>query len=170
MQDRNGLNMRLKIFATGGTFDKVYDEYSGRLIFDKTHLPEMLSVSRCKLNIDIETILLMDSLDMNLGHRQEISQRCKDCLENRIVITHGTDTMIETANVIAQGNYDKTVVLTGAIIPYSFGNSDAISNLCWAIAYVQIIPIGVYVAMHGKLFNYDNVRKNKTTNEFETIK
>ena len=127
--------MGLKIFATGGTFDKIYDEYNGTLTFTETHLSEMLKIARCGLDADIETIILMYSLDMREKHRQLISLKCKECLEDRIVITHGTDTVIETASVIAQEHYDKTIVLTGAIIPY-----------------------------------YDNVRKNKAINQFETIK
>ena len=162
--------MRLKIFATGGTFDKIYDEYTGNLTFDTTHIYEMLSVARCKVDVGIETILLMDSLDMQDTHRQLISRKCKECLEDRIVITHGTDTMVETASIIAQERYDKTIVLTGAIIPYNFSKSDALPNLVTALAFVQVLLSGVYIAMNGLLFNYNNVKKNKTTNTFETIK
>ena len=162
--------MRIKIFAAGGTFDKVYDEYSGSLIFTETYLSEMLKIARSKVDVNIETIILMDSLDMQDHHRQLISSKCRECIEDRILITHGTDTMVETAKVIAEEKYDKTIVLTGAMRPYDFGKSDALYNLGTGLAFTQVMPSGVYIAMNGLLFNYDNVRKNKDKGEFETIK
>jgi len=162
--------MRVKIFAAGGTLDKIYDEISGNLVFKETHLPSMLYQARCRLDISIETIILMDSLDMLNKHRQQIAEKCKGCLEDRIVITHGTDTMVETAKLLGIEIQDKTVVLTGAMIPYSLIMSDAPFNLGCALTYVQILPYGVYVTMNGKIFNHDNVRKNKEKGEFETIK
>ncbi|MBI2658826.1 asparaginase, partial [Candidatus Woesearchaeota archaeon] len=153
--------MRIKIFATGGTFDKAYDEYSGTLAFTETHLSEMLKIARCRVDVDIETIILMDSLYMQNHHRQLISSKCRECIEDRILITHGTDTMVETAKVIAEGKYDKTIVLTGAMRPYDLGKSDAIFNLGAGLAFTQVMPSGVYIAMNGLLFNYYNVKKNK---------
>ena len=162
--------MKVKIFATGGTFDKIYNPLDGALTFDKTHLSEMLYVSRSRLDVDIEPILLIDSLDMNYNHRQNISQKCKDCLEDKIVVTHGTDTMVETAGVLGNEITNKTIVLTGSMIPYSFIKTDALFNLGCAIAFAQTLPYGVYVAINGKYFTWDDVRKNKETGEFETIK
>ena len=162
--------MTIKIFATGGTFDKVYNPLGGTLTFDKTHLHEMLYVSRSRLDVDIETILLIDSLDMKFYHRQKILEKCRGCLEDRIVITHGTDTMVETARLLGSEIISKTIVLTGAMVPYSFVKTDALFNLGCAIAYAQIMQYGVYITINGKHFTWDNVRKNKETGEFETIK
>ena len=162
--------MKLKIFATGGTFDKVYSPLEGTLTFNETHLPEILYLSRSTLDVDIETILLIDSLDMNFQHRQKISQRCKDCLEDRIVITHGTDTMVETAKLLGTEITNKTIVLTGSMVPYSFVKTDALFNFGCAIAYAQILQYGVYITMNGRYFTWDNVRKNRETGGFEIIK
>ena len=162
--------MRLKIFATGGTFDKFYNESDGNLIFKETHLNNMLKDSKSKVDVEIETIMLIDSLYMKDQHRQEILNKCKSCKEDRIVITHGTDTMVETTKLLGEKIKDKTIVLTGSMIPYSFIKSDAHFNLGCAIAFAQTLPKGIYITMHGKIFNYDNVKKNKKTHEFETIK
>ena len=162
--------MKLKIFATGGTFDKIYNESDGSLVFKETHLNHILNDAKNKVDIEIETIMLIDSIYMEDHHRQKILNKCESCEEDRIVITHGTDTMVETAKLLGEEIKDKTIVLTGSMIPYSFVKSDAHFNLGCAIAYAQTLPKGVYIAMHGKIFNYDNVRKNKEFNEFETIK
>lgn len=162
--------MKLKIFATGGTFDKVYNEADGSMIFRETHLNNILSDAKSKIDIEIETIMLVDSLYMEDSHRKEILYKCRSCKEDNIVITHGTDTMVDTAKLLGEKIKGKTIVLTGAMIPYSFVKSDAHFNLGCAMAFAQILPKGVYVTMHGKVFNYDNVRKNKETKEFETIK
>ena len=162
--------MNLKIFATGGTFDKIYNEVDGSLIFRETHLNNILNDAKSKIDIEIETIMLVDSLYMEDGHRQEILDKCRLCKEDGIIITHGTDTMAETAKLLAKEIKGKTIVLTGAMVPYSFAKSDANFNLGCAIAFAQILPKGVYITMHGKIFNHDNVRKNKETSEFETIK
>lgn len=162
--------MKLKIFATGGTFDKIYNELDGSLIFKETHLHHMLSDCKSKVNVEVETIILIDSLYMEDNHRQEILEKCSSCKEERIVITHGTDTIVETAKLLGEKIKDKTIVLTGAMIPYSFIKSDAQFNLGCAIAFAQTLPKGVYITMHGKIFNYDNVKKNKENHEFETIK
>lgn len=162
--------MGLKIFATGGTFDKVYNPLDGTLAFNKTHLPEMLYLSKSTLDIDLEVLFLIDSLDIGITHRQQISQKCRECLEDRIVITHGTDTMVETASLLGTEIKDKTIVLTGSMVPYSFGTTDALFNLGCAVAYVQTLPFGAYIAMNGRYFRHDNVKKNKKTGQFETIK
>ena len=162
--------MKIKVFATGGTFDKIYNEFDGNLIFKETHLGRMLYESYSKADIDIETIMLIDSLYIKDYHRQEILNKCKACKEDRIIITHGTDTMVETAKLLGLEIKDKTIVLTGSIIPYSLVRSDALFNLGCALAFAQTLPNGVYITMHGKIFSHDNVRKNKETLEFEVIK
>lgn len=161
--------MEIKLFVTGGTFDKEYHEVHGELYFNRTHISELLELGRCILSIDVETLMLVDSLDMTEKQRDFIVERCVSTLEKKIVITHGTDTMVETAKVVAKQIKDKTVVLTGAMIPYKFGGSDAIFNLGSALSFVQVLPPGVYIAMHGKYFSWDNVRKNKSIAEFEEL-
>lgn len=161
--------MKIKIFVTGGTFDKEYNEIRGELFFKETHLPEMLRMGRCRVSVDIRTLMMMDSLDMTEHDRQIILDNCKNTNEDKILITHGTDTMIETARLLAKNINNKTIVLTGAMIPYKFGSSDGLFNLGSALAFVQTLPVGVYIAMNGKYFPWDNVRKNKDLGEFEEI-
>ena len=162
--------MTVRIFVTGGTFDKEYDELEGKLYFRDTHLPEMLELGRCKVKVDIRTLMMIDSTTMTDSDREIILHNVNRIREDRILITHGTDTMAETAIVLAKGVKDKTVVLTGAMIPYRFGSSDGLFNLGAALAFVQTLPHGVYISMNGKYFNWDNVRKNKHTGEFEETK
>jgi L-asparaginase len=159
--------MAIRIFVTGGTFDKEYNELDGRLFFKDTHLPEMLRLGRCRLDVDIRTLMLIDSLEMSDDDRQVILEHCKKVREDKIVITHGTDTVEVTARILGQAIKDKTVVLTGAMVPYKFGSSDGLFNLGSALALVQTLPPGVYVAMNGRYFTWDNVKKNKKTGEFE---
>ena len=160
----------IRIFVTGGTFDKEYDESNGQLFFKDTHLPEMLALGRSQVKIDIRTLMMIDSLNMTDGDRETIVQNCLKAKEDKILITHGTDTMVETAHVLAQKIKDKTIVLTGAIIPYKFGSSDGLFNLGSALAFVQTLPCGVYIVMNGKYFSWDNVKKNKKTNRFEEVR
>jgi L-asparaginase len=162
--------MRIRIFVTGGTFDKEYNELSGELFFNETHLYEMLKLGRCGLQFDITTLMMIDSLEMTDSDREIILRNCIRADENKIVITHGTDTMVETARFLAGFVKDKTILLTGAMVPYKFGSSDGLFNLGSALAYVQTLPHGVYIAMNGKHFNWGNVRKNKKTGVFEEIK
>ena len=162
--------MVVKIFITGGTFDKEYNELDGRLFFKDTHLPEMLKLGRCKVPVEIRTLMLVDSLEMTDSDRQIIVEQCRKCKEDWIVITHGTDTMEETAKVLGQAVLKKTIVLTGAMVPYKFGSSDGLFNLGSAFAFVQSLPHGVYVAMNGRCFTWDNVKKNRRTGEFEETK
>ena len=157
----------IRIFVTGGTFDKTYDEITGRLAFADTHLPEMLRLGRSRVEVSIRTLMMIDSLDMTPADRELIVRNCEQCEEDRIVITHGTDTIGETATAIAAAVNDKTVVLTGAMIPYAFGSSDGLFNLGSALSFAQVLPAGVYVAMNGQHFAWNAVRKNKQTGYFE---
>src|ERR1035437_8242108 len=159
--------MTIKILITGGTFDKEYDEIGGKLYFKDTHLPEILELGRSNLDLQVYTLMMIDSLEMTDAHRELIIAHCGQCNENRIVITHGTDTMEVTARVLGEANLDKTIVLTGAMVPYKFGSSDGLFNLGSAMAFVQTLNKGVYVAMNGRYFNWDNVRKNKASGVFE---
>ncbi|MDB5199191.1 MAG: asparaginase [Chitinophagaceae bacterium] len=159
--------MKIKILITGGTFDKEYNELNGQLYFKDTHLPEMLRLGRCMTEVNIETVLMMDSLEMTDEHRRTILSHCKKAKEKYIVITHGTDTMPETAKYLSKYITGKTIVLTGALIPYKFGSSDGLFNLGSAMAFVQTLSPGVYVAMNGKYFRADAVRKNKSKGIFE---
>ena len=159
--------MAVRIFVTGGTFDKEYDELGGKLYFRDTHLPEMLELGRCKVKVDIRTLMMIDSLEMKDMDRSIILDNCLKCKENHVVITHGTDTMEETARVLGQASINKTIVLTGAMVPFKFGSSDGLFNLGSALAFAQALPAGVYVAMNGRYFQWDRVRKNKNTGEFE---
>ena len=157
----------IRIVVTGGTFDKTYDEINGRLSFGATHLPEMLRLGRSRVETTIETLMMIDSLDMTDADRARIVEACARSAEDRIVITHGTDTMVETARAVAHGVAGKTVVLTGAMVPYAFGSSDGLFNLGSALSFVQVLPPGVYIAMNGQHFRWDAVRKNRQTGIFE---
>lgn len=161
--------MSIRIFVTGGTFDKEYNELTGELFFKETHLPEMLTRSRSTLDVTVRTLMMIDSLQMTAEDRELIVHQCRSAQEDRIIITHGTDTMTVTARVLAEKITGKTIVLTGAMIPYKFGSSDGFFNLGSALAFAQTLPHGVYVAMNGRPFNWDNVRKNKLTGQFEEL-
>jgi len=160
--------MTIRLFVTGGTFDKEYNELTGELFFRDTHIDEMLKLGRNRIEVDRRTLMLIDSLDMTEKDRKIIFDNCKKCAENKIVISHGTDTMAETAKSLA-GIKNKTIILTGAMVPYKFGSSDGLFNIGSALAFAQTLPNGVYVAMNGRYFDWDNVRKNKKTGEFEEI-
>jgi L-asparaginase len=159
--------MAIRLFVTGGTFDKEYDEIRGRLYFHDTHLPQMLEMGRCRVEVEIRTLMMVDSLEMTEADRELIARQCRDAPEDRIVITHGTDTMVATAAVLARSVPGKTIVLTGAMIPIAFGSSDGLFNLGGALAVVQVLPPGVYVVMNGRVFEWDSVRKNRETGVFE---
>ena len=158
----------IRILATGGTFDKEYNELTGELFFQRTHTGDMLRLGRCLLKVEIETLMMIDSLQMTDAGRRHILERCHAVPEKRIVITHGTDTMPETAAVLGPELKGKTVVLTGAMVPYTFGSSDGLFNLGTALAFVQTLPEGVYVAMNGRCFPWPSVRKNKKKGIFES--
>jgi L-asparaginase len=159
----------IRLLVTGGTFDKRYDELTGTLFFRETHVPEMLRLGRCRVPVEVETVMLIDSLEMRDGDRARLLERCRNCDERQIVITHGTDTMVETARALAAGVAGKTIVLTGAMVPYAFGSSDGLFNLGSALSFVQTLPAGVYIAMNGTRFACDNVRKNRETGFFEEL-
>ena len=161
--------MAIRILITGGTFDKQYDAIAGKLTFKDTHLPEILRQVRCTAPYVLEVQQLIDSLEMRDAGRQAILRSARDCPEGHVVITHGTDTMVDTAAVLGRAGLDKTVVLTGAMVPYAFGNSDALFNLGAAIAAVQTLPRGVWIAMNGRLLAWDNARKNRDAGVFEPL-
>jgi L-asparaginase len=162
--------MQIRILVTGGTFDKEYDELSGKLFFRDTHVEEMLRLGRARLELAIETVMMIDSLEMDEAGRQAVVARCRAAAERAIVVTHGTDTMVETARALAGAALEgKTVVLTGAMVPYAFGSSDGLFILGSALSFVQILPPGVYVAMNGRHFGWNQVRKNRETGTFETL-
>ena len=161
--------MPVRILITGGTFDKEYDEITGKLYFKDTHMREILDLGRSKLEVKIRTLMLVDSLDMTNDDRDVILDNCRRVSENQIVITHGTDTMTETGKVIANAKLEKTIILTGAMIPYKFGSSDGLFNLGCALAFSQTLPNGVYIAMNGRYFDWNKVEKNKKTGVFEEL-
>jgi L-asparaginase len=158
----------VRVLVTGGTFDKTYDEISGRLSFGTTHVPEMLRLGRSRVELTVETLMMVDSLDMTDADRARVVARCVECPERHVVVTHGTDTMAETARALAAGVRDKTIVLTGAMVPYAFGSSDGLFNLGSAVSFAQVLPPGVYIAMNGQCFLWDRVRKNQETGVFES--
>jgi L-asparaginase len=160
----------VRVFVTGGTFDKEYNELTGSLAFKETHLPEMLRLGRSRVDASIRTLMMIDSLEMTAGDRSLIVEQCRQAAESRVLITHGTDTMVETARELASAfpsTGSKTIVLTGAMIPYAFGSSDGLFNLGSALSFVQVLPAGVYIAMNGRCFNWDRVRKNRESGVFE---
>ncbi len=162
----------IRIFVTGGTFDKQYDELKGALSFGDTHLPEMLRLGRSRVDVSVRTLMMIDSLEMTDGDRALIVGQCRQAAESQIVVTHGTDTMVDTARALAIAQPalgSKTIVLTGAMVPYAFGSSDGLFNLGSALSFVQLLPAGVYIAMNGRYFAWDRVRKNKQTGVFEAL-
>jgi L-asparaginase len=159
--------MAVRIFITGGTFDKEYNEITGQLFFKDTHMHDLLEMGRSKVPIEIRTLMMVDSLEMTDEDRELIVHQCNSCEEDQIVITHGTDTMARTAQLLGEKVKNKTIVLTGAMIPIKFGSSDGLFNLGSALAFAQTLPHGTYVAMNGRWFHANNVHKNKQTGIFE---
>jgi L-asparaginase len=159
----------IRIIVTGGTFDKEYNEINGKLYFKNSHVQNMLELGKSRLDLNIRTLMMIDSCNITEEDRYIIAKNCEKADEKKIIITHGTDTMVETARVLAESVKDKTIILTGAMIPYTFGSSDGLFNLGSAIAFVQTLPVGIYIAMNGRYFKWDNVRKNKKIGEFEEI-
>jgi len=160
--------MKIKVLITGGTIDKTYKELSGELSFTQTHIIEILNRGRSTVNIDSEVLFLKDSLEMNDKDRDLILSKCLECDEDKIIITHGTDTMVDTAQLLGDKIKDKTIVLFGSMIPYSVNNSDALFNLGGALSAVQNKKQGVYIAMNGQIFDFDKVEKNKKLGIFQT--
>jgi L-asparaginase len=163
------VNPTIRVLVTGGTFDKEYDELGGRLFFKDTHLPEMLRLARCRIPVQVETLMMIDSLEMTEADRARVVERCRGSAEDRLVVTHGTDTMVETARALQAARLGKTVVLTGAMVPYAFGSSDGLFNLGSALSFAQVLAPGVYVAMNGRMFPGDRVRKNREGGVFEEL-
>jgi L-asparaginase len=161
--------MGIRIFVTGGTFDKEYDEIRGRLYFRDSHLAEMLRMGRNRAEVEIRTLMMVDSLEMTDGDRETIVRNCQEVPERHIVITHGTDTMVDTARLLASEVPGKSIVLTGAMIPMAFGSSDGLFNLGGALTAVQCLPAGVWITMNGLVFPWDNVRKNRERGVFEPL-
>ena len=159
----------IKIFATGGTFDKEFNEINGELYFKETNLFELLQLGRSQVDIKIETLMMVDSLQMTNTERQYILEKCKKEKTDKIIITHGTDTMVQTAEFIAKHIKDKIIILTGAMIPIKFGSSDGLFNLGSALSFAQVLDSGVYITMNGQYFYWDNVKKNKKLGIFERV-
>ena len=161
----------IQIYVTGGTFDKDYNYISGELFFKNTHLPEMLERGRNTVEVDIKTLMMVDSLEMTDTDREIIMHNCKRTEANQIIITHGTDRMVETAKYLAKEKIDgKTIVLVGAMVPYAFGtSSDGFFNLGSAMAFAQALSSGVYIVMNGRCFKWDAVKKNRKTGFFEEV-
>ncbi len=161
----------IQIFITGGTFDKEYDYVSGKLYFRDSSVPKMLEVGRSSLEVNVRTLMMVDSLDLTDQDRANIANNCRSVASNQILITHGTDTMTDTAHFLADADIrGKTIVITGAMIPFAFGvSSDGFFNLGSALAFVQSLPAGVYIAMNGRYFTWDGVRKNRATGFFEAV-
>jgi L-asparaginase len=162
--------MTIRVLVTGGTFDKQYNELAGTLTFGETHVEQVLERGRCRLDVAVQVLMMMDSLDMRDEHRARIVAAVRDCPDRQVVITHGTDTMVETARALAGAVEGKTVVLTGAMVPFAFGSSDGLFNLGSALSFAQLLPPGVYVAMNGRWFAWDDVRKNRELGVFESIR
>jgi L-asparaginase len=160
--------MTIRLFVTGGTFDKRYDEIGGRMQFGDTHVHEMLRLGRCRVSVEVRTLMMIDSLEMTDADRELILRNCQSVEESRIVVTHGTDTMVETARLLGSAGLPKTIVLTGAMIPFAFGSSDGLFNLSSALSFAQALPQGVYIAMNGLAFPWDDVAKNRGAGVFET--
>ena len=160
--------MTLRLIATGGTFDKCYDPIAGRLDFaTRTCLHDMLPMLRLHEAVTIDQAMLIDSLDMKAAHRQQILELCRLAPESRIVIIHGTDTMVETARVLGHAALpDKTIVLTGAMVPWRVADSDALFNLGHAIGCVQQLPPGVHIAMNGRALGWRHAHKDRAAGRF----
>jgi len=161
----------IQVFVTGGTFDKEYNYITGELYFKDTHLQIMFKRGRCTIDIDVKTLMMVDSLEMTDADREIIEHQCKSTKYDNIIITHGTDTMAVTAKVLADANIEnKTIVLTGAMIPHAFGSSsDGFFNLGSSVAFVQTLSPGVYISMNGRFFDWNNVKKNTKNGFFETL-
>jgi len=160
----------IRLLVTGGTIDKVYHATEGRLGFERTQVLEMLRQARVPLpDSAVQTVLLKDSLELVDSDREIIAVACLASEEKRLVITHGTDTMVLTAQYLAGGVAGRTVVLTGAMVPFSVNHSDAMFNFGFALAAAQLLPAGIYVAMNGCVFPWNRVEKNRTTGQFVAV-
>ncbi|HLF64328.1 MAG TPA: asparaginase domain-containing protein [Saprospiraceae bacterium] len=160
----------IQVFVTGGTFDKEYNYITGELYFKDTHLKDMFERGRCTLDIAVKTLMMIDSLEMTDEDRQMIIHHCKETPADKVLITHGTDRMVNTAEALATAQIPKTIVLTGAMVPYAFGtSSDGFFNLGSALAFVQVLLPGVYIAMNGRYFDWNEVQKDPMTGYFKSL-
>lgn len=158
----------VRVLVTGGTIDKIYDATEGRLGFERTHVLAMLRQGRVALPENcVQTVLMKDSLEIMDADRAAIAEACRTSREDRLIITHGTDTMVMTARHLAHSVSARTIVLTGAMVPFSVSQSDALFNFGFAFAAARILPHGIYVAMNGCVFPWDEVEKNRTAGWFE---
>ena len=162
--------MQVRLMITGGTIDKVYNQSNGELEFDKTHFPEMIKRSRIEVNIIPQELTLIDSLDMVDSDRNLILESCEKCDEQFILITHGTDTMCDTAKLLGERDMKKTIVLFGSMVPYAVNNSDALFNFGCALGSVQLLGSGVYIAMNGRVLPWIDVEKNRSLGVFQNLK
>lgn len=161
--------MTLCIIATGGTFDKHYDPLTGALSFADSHLPQALQRARLGAEVRLQQLPPLDSLDMQDADRLRILDACRAAPENQLVIIHGTDTMTDTARVLGSAGLTRTVILTGAMVPYEIAGSDALFNLGFACGVAQTLPAGIYIAMNGTVFPWDKVQKNRAAGRFESV-
>jgi len=161
--------MKVRLLVTGGTIDKFYNQSNGELEFDKTHFPEMISRSRVEVDLALEQALLIDSLNMVDADRDLIIDRCVSCEEKFVLITHGTDTMCDTARLLGEASIDKTIVLFGSMVPYAVNSSDALFNFGCALGSLQLLEPGVYIAMNGRVLPWSNVEKNRSLGVFQAI-
>jgi len=161
--------MKVRLLITGGTIDKVYNQSNGDLEFDKTHFPEMAKRARIEVNLALEEIMLLDSLDMVDEDRNLILDRCSNCDEEFVLITHGTDTMCDTARLLGECSINKTIVLFGAMVPYAVSKSDALFNFGCALGSLQLLKPGVYVAMNGRVLPWSDVEKNRSLGVFQSL-
>jgi L-asparaginase len=162
--------MKIRVLVTGGTFDKEYNELTGALYFRDTHVREKLRLGRCQLDLEVRVLMMIDSTVMTDVDRELILRSCTDASDERVVVTHGTDTLSDTARFLGERVQDQTIILTGAMVPYTFGSSDGLFNLGSALAFVQTLPHGVYVVMNGRCFDWHDVKKNRSTGHFEKTK
>ncbi len=161
--------MKIQFIITGGTIDKSYNMNNGELHFVDSHIPNMLAESRCKADFELEKLMLLDSRDMTDSDRVDLIRACRESDTDRIIISHGTDTIVESARLLADAVENKTIVLTGAMVPYVFEKSDALFNLGSAFSAVQCLPPGAYITMNGRVFNAHNVVKNREEGVFEAL-
>lgn len=159
--------MTIRILTTGGTIDKVYFDQKSTFQVGEPQILEVLREVNVTVPYALTPLLRKDSLELTAADRQLIRQAAQEAVESRILVTHGTDTMVETAQAL-QGLEGKTIVLTGAMQPARFRQTDAVFNIAAAFTAVQLLPPGVYIAMNGRLFDPDQVRKNVAANRFET--
>jgi L-asparaginase len=156
------------VIITGGTIDAQYNFLRSKVDYGDTHVDKMLMQGRARVNVHLAPLMLVNSNEISDEQRQQILERCESAKTNRIIITHGTDTMIETATFLGKNVTGKTIVLVGSMIPYMFKESDALFNLGAAITAVQLLSEGVFITMNGKVFKWDNVKKNFEIGEFQT--